>query len=230
MRRSLSSAFRLFSRETGAVSAIEFAFWAPVLCLMMLGGVDVTRYVIATGRISDVASTIGQMLSVNTSGKVNYVDLQFYHDSAMVIYPAVLADAKQQNVSWSNDMAITMSSVTFTATPQGCTSNCSYVPKVVWSAGSNPRSCTAAMTAAKYDTSAPSAKTLPPDVFGPTSLLVVDVVFTFRPLFLSKNPVTFSNILPITISRSFYISPRYVSSVGYQTITGDTGTYATVCA
>ncbi len=193
------------------------------MCLMMFGGLDMTRYAIATGRISDVASTIGQMLSVNSSGTVNYIDLQFYHDSAMIIYPQVLADAQQQNKSWSNDIAITMSSVTFTATPPGCTSGCSYTPKVVWSSGSNSRSCSSKtpMTAAKYDTSAPSTTTLPPDVFGPTSLLVTDVVFTFRPTLARK---FLDNLhLNFTISRSFYISPRYVSSVGYQTIAGDPG-------
>ena len=224
MPRSLASAPGRFLRETDAISAIEFSIWAPLMCLVMFGGIDITRYVMATGRISDVASTIGQMLSVNTSGTVNYIDLQFYHDSAMVIYPQVLLDAQQQNENWSSDMAITMTSVTFTAKPAGCTSNCTYVPKVVWTSGSNPRSCTVPMTAVS-DSSAPSPKTLPTDTFGPTSLLVVDVSFTFRPLIASK---LLSNV-NLTIARSFYVSPRYVASVNYQKITGDTG-IATVCS
>ena len=221
MRSPISPKLRLFLRETGAVSAIEFAIWAPLMCLLLFGGVDITRYVIATGRISDVASTIGQMASVNTSGSVNYVDLQFYHDSAMVIYPQVLTDAKTQNVTWSNDMAITMSSVTFTAAPAGCTSGCTYVPKVVWSAGSNRRSCLVPLKSSS-DTSAPSATTLPADVFGSTSLLVVDVAYTFKPMLGTH----FIN--NISILRSFYIAPRYVLAVGYQTISGDNG-IATVC-
>ena len=221
MQQRLAPALRLISRETRAVSAIEFAIWAPIMCLLMLGGVDITRYAIATGRVSDVASTMGQMLSVNTSGTVNYIDLQFYHDSAMVIFPQVLVDAQQRGVPWSSDMAVTMSSVTFTATPQGCNSNCTYVPKVVWTTGSNRRSCLIPMTAAS-DTSTPSASTLPTDVFGPTSLLVVDIAFTFRPTLAGR----FLN--NISISRSFYVAPRYVASVGYQAIQGDPGG-TTVC-
>ena len=212
-----ASTFRRLCRETYAVSAVEFAIWAPVLCIVMLVGIDITRYAIATGRISDVASTIGEMLSVNTSGTVNYIDLQFYHDSAMVIYPQVLVDAHQQNVSWSNDMAITMTSVAFTATPPLCTSACSYVPRVVWSSGNNPRSCIVPMTSAG-DTSTPSPKTLPQDVFGATSLLVVDIVYTFKPIFAGR---LLNNL---TISRSFYVTPRYVSTVGYKIVSGDPGT------
>lgn len=223
MRRSLVAALRIFPRDITAVTAIEFSIWAPLMCLIVFGGFDMTRYAIATERITNVASTIGQMLSVNTSGTVNYVDLQFYHDSAMVIYPQVLADAAQQNESWSNDMAITMSSVTFTATPAGCTSSCTYKPKLVWTSGSHPRSCTVTMTAAS-DTSAPSPSTLPTDTFGATSLLVVDVIFTFRPLIAGS----LLSQVNMKIARSFYIAPRYVTSVGYQTISGDPGT-TTVC-
>ncbi len=209
-----------FLRDRRAVSAIEFAIWAPVMCLVFLGSVDLTRYEIATGRLSDVADTIGQMLSVNATGTVSYVDLQFYHDSAMVIYPQVLADAAQQNVAWSKDIQITMSSVTFTATPSGCSTSCTYVPKLVWSSGTNKRSCTTTMTPTG-DSSAPSPATLPADVFGPTSLIAVDIVYTFRSFLASA---FFHNM---TIRRSYYVAPRYVTTVGFQTISGDPGTTTT---
>lgn len=202
-------------------SAVEFALWLPVLSLMLLGGVDVTRYEIATGRISTAASTIGQMLAVNTSGNVNYVDLQFYIDSAMIIYPQILADAKGRGISWSSELAVTISHIKFTASPNGCTSACTYTPKVVWTAGSNKRSCYVTATASS-DSSIPSATTLPSDAFGPTSLIAVDVVFTFR-------PTLGSSFLPSsTISRSYFVNPRYVTSIAYQTIAGDPGT-TTVC-
>ena len=205
-----------FARDRRAVSAIEFSIWAPFMCLLLLGSVDITRYEIATGRLSDVASAIGQMLAVNTSGTVSYVDLQFYHDSAMITFPQVLADAAQQGIAWSADLAVTTTSVKFTATPTGCTTNCTYVPKVIWSNGSNKRSCTVTMTSTS-DTATPSASTLPADVFGSTTLLVVDIVYTFRPL------LSTSFIKPITIARSFYTPPRYVTTVAYQAIQGDPG-------
>ena len=227
--RTLSS----FPRDRRAVSAIEFAIWAPVICFFVLGSTDIVRYTLATGRLSDVAGTMGQMLSVNTTGSVNYIDLQFYHDSAMITYPQVLMDAAQQGTAWSNDMSITMTSITFTAQPSGCTLNCTYVPTVVWSAGSSKRPCTAkgANTppiSSMADTSSPSATTLPADTYGPTSLLVVDVSFTFRPLFAIKPLPGLGALSNITIARSFYTSPRYVTTVGYTSIGGDPGT-TTVC-
>ena len=66
------------------------------------------------------------MVSVNASGSVSSTDLQFFHDSAMVIFPQVLADSYAQHIAWGSDIGITMSSVTFS--PSGNT----YVPKVVW--------------------------------------------------------------------------------------------------
>ena len=222
-----------FISDRRAASAIEFAIWAPFMCFLFLGSVDIIRYVAATGRLSDVAGTMAQMLSVNTTGTVNYLDLQFYHDSAMITFPQVLTDAAQQNKLWSNDMAITMTSITFTATPSGCTSSCSYVPKVVWTTGTNKRPCTpsnattAPITSAS-DTSSPSASTLPADSFGPTSLLVVDIAYTFRPLFAVRPLPGLPALSNINIARSFYTSPRYVQSVGYQSTSGDPGS-TTLC-
>ena len=216
-----SWSLRSFRRDTRGLAALEFAIWAPVMSLVLFGGVEITRYTIATKRIENVASTIGQMLTVNSSGTVNYVDLQFYNDSAMVLFPMVLGDAKQQNKSWSNDIDITMSSVTFTASPANCTTTCTYVPKVAWSAGNNRRSCTTPPTSAS-NTAAPSVTTLPADVFGPTSLIVVDVAFVFRPMIAPK----FMNAM--TINRSYFVTPRYVPTITYTVATGDNG-IATVC-
>ena len=213
--------FRSFLRNTKGLAALELAIWAPLMSLVLLGGVEITRYTIATKRIENVASTIGQMLTVNSVGTVNYVDLQFYNDSAMVLFPQVLSDAKQQNISWANDIAITMSSVTFTASPANCTTACTYTPKVLWSAGGGRRSCTTPLTSAS-DTAAPTATSLPADVFGPTSLIVVDVMFTFRPTIAPK----FMNA--IAIKRSYYVTPRYVPTITYTVAPGDNG-IATVC-
>jgi Flp pilus assembly protein TadG len=204
-----------FRRDRRGVSAIEFAFGAPVVILLLLMGVDTTRYITATKRIENVAATIGQMISVNQSGSVAYSDLQFDHDSAMVIFPQVLADAKQRNVAWSNDIGISMASIQF-STASGCTSNCTYVPKMMWSGGSSPRSCTAVLTPVS-DTAPPSPTTLPADVFGPGSLIVVDLTFNFRPTIAPR----FMSSIPI--ARSYYVAPRYVPAIDYTVVTGDNG-------
>lgn len=221
MRRAVSSRLATFAHETAAVSAIEFALWTPFLLILLLGGVDITRYEIATGRLSDAANTIGQMLAVNTSGSVNYVDLQFYHDASLVAFPQVLADAAARGITWSQNIAITMSSVAFVAQPQNCTGNCTYKPKLVWTSGDNKRSCATTMTSAS-DTSAPGSGTLPADAFGPNTIFVVDIAYNFRPLFAS------AILGNRTILRSYFVSPRYVPAVAFQAVSGDPGT-TTVC-
>lgn len=205
-----------FLRNTAGISAIEFAVAAPVLILLLVFGFDIARFVISTEKVVNVASTVGQMISQNTTGTVNYVDVQFYRDSAMVIFPQVLADAKQQNIAWYNDISITMSSINFVASPSGCTTSCTYKPEVVWSGGSNPRSCTAPITSSS-DTAAPSPTTLPVDVYGPGTLIVVDVTFTFKPT------IAPSFMKNINISRSYYLAPRFVPMVKYAVISGDNG-------
>ena len=191
-----------FARDDGGVSAIEFSLCAPVMIVLLLVGVDTARFVIATKRVESVAATIGQMMSVNTSGSLSDTDLQFYRDSAMVIFPQVLADAAQQNVPWTSDIGVTMSSVAFTGTSPNVTA------KVTWSGGSAPRSCTVPPVAAA-DAASPSPTTLPPDGFTPGSLLVVDVKFTFRPTIAPHF------MSPMSISRSFYMAPRFVQSVAF---------------
>lgn len=205
-----------FGRDRRGVSAVEFAFCAPAFIVLSLVGVDTTRYVFATRQVEDVAVTIGQMISVEQDGQVNYVDLQFYHDSAMVIFPQVLADSAQQSKKWGNDIGISMASIQFTATSSSCTSNCTYTPKVLWTGGTTPRSCTALPTSTT-DTARSSSTTLPASAYGAGSIIVVDVAFSFRPTIAPSFMTT------IPISRSYYVAPRYVSAITYQAKSGDNG-------
>ena len=71
------------------------------------------------------------------------------------------------------------------------------------------------------NTAAPSRATLPRSVFGPGSLIAVDVVFTFRPSFGARF------IPAMRIARSMYVQPRYASLVDLDT-TGNDG-IATKC-
>ena len=205
-----------FCRNERGVSALEFALFAPVFIVLLLLGVDTTRFVFATRQVEDVAATIGQMISVEQDGQVNYVDLQFYHDSAMVMFPQVLADAAQQSKAWGNDIGISMASIQFTPSSTSCTTNCTYVPKVLWTGGTTPRSCKTLPTSTA-DTAPPSSTTLPASAYGAGSIIIVDVTFNFRPTIAPQFMTT------IPILRSYYVAPRYVSSITYGTKSGDNG-------
>ena len=217
MRRELD--LLAFLRRQEAVTTVEFAFIVPILLLLLLMGFDSGRYVLATQRIQEVANSVAEMLSqtdkavspitpVETGdGVVQDSDLHYYFDSAMATYPDVLSVANNTGALWWELLTVQMTSVKFSAAPKGCTSACTYTPSVVWTTGA--RSCGMTITAVP-DTNAYSASTLPTDVFGPGSLIVVDVSYTFTPTFGAA-------YLPsIPIERSAYMAPRNVPIVESQ--------------
>lgn len=198
----LSGALGRFARDRRAVSAIEFAVGAPMMVALLLCGVDSGRYALATRRLDRVAATIGQMVSVNTTGTMSAADLSFYEDSAMVTLPLALQDSAALGTTWQADLPITVSSVKF-AVVKGQT-----VATVQWSAGPAKRACNTPLTSVD-DQAAPSPTTLAADAFGTGTILVVDVSFKFRPTIATR-------MLPsVSVARSFYVQPRYVSAVAY---------------
>ena len=205
-----------FWTQTTGISAIEFALCAPIFIMLLLAGTDALRYTLATDQVEVVASTVGELIAENDSSTVNYMDLQFHHDSAMLTFPRLLSDSFAQNQAWGTTISISMASVDFGPKQSGCGSGCVYTPKMAWAGGNNPRSCLVPMTPAD-DSSAPSPTTLPAHIYGPGSSIVVDVAYTFKPLFQS---VFF---VGLTIRRSYYVAPRFVTLLKYQTISGDNG-------
>ncbi len=231
-----SCSLSAFARSTRAIAAVEFAIILPLMIIVMLGSVEVARLLTFSRRVNLVANTAVQMLSEPavaqvpsnvtipapnnvSSGNVTYTDLHTAQDSAMVIFPQVLSDAAQKGISWTNDIKISMASVRFVPPPSGCKSSCSYQANVVWASGPNARTCGVPLTAAD-DNVTPSKTTLPKDLFpSPStpvtnlysagSIVVVDVDYTYTPLFTSK---FFGSI---RMQRSAYLSPRYVQLVLY---------------
>ncbi len=204
------------ARSRTGIAAVEFAMILPLMIALMLGSVEIARYIVFSRKVELVANTAVEMLTQNGTGTVNYTDLHFAQDSTMVIFPQILQDAANKGVTWSNDISISMASVQFSPQPATCTNSCTYVAKVVWNSGPNPRPCGTNL-AAVADTSTPTPTTLPTDLYGPGSVLVVDITFTYTPLFTQKLFGT------IKLSRSAFVAPRYVPLVKYQVTSGDDG-------
>ena len=203
-----------FARNRAGAGTVEFALILPIALLLMLMGFDTARYVLTTQRIEEIANTTAEMLAqtgANSSavlpndGAVSDGDLQFYWDSGMFLYPDVAAAASAQGVAWSSLLVVNMTSIKFVASPTGCTSSCTYKPQVVWTTN-NHRPCASTITAV-VDSSTPSPSTLPKDVFGSGSIIVVDVTYTWQPTFGAAYLPSFA------ITRSTYMAPRNVNIV-----------------
>lgn len=228
-----------FATSVRGSSAVEFALIFPVLLILMLLGIQVVSYVNAVRKVELLASSISETLSQatppsysTTIASVTAADLHFYWDSGLVVFPHLMSDAARYGISWWADVSINFASIQFTAIPN---TNCSgqtdqstcYKANVVWTSSGTTQSlstypgtigpffrpCTTSQTpqSAASNTAAPTRTTLPLSVFGPGSIVVVDVIFVFKPTFAA-------NILPTTtIQRSVYFQPRYATLINFTT-------------
>ena len=205
-----------FAGDIGGIAALEFAICAPVLILLLLAGTDALRAYQMSDDIDAIANTVAEMIAEHRTATINYQDIQFYQDAAMLTYPNLLSSAFKAGKTWNSTISISMSSVDFGPTQSGCSGSCVYTPKMVWTGGSAPRSCTVSMIAVD-DNAPPAPTTLPKDIFGPGSIIVVDVIYSYRPLLQVKFFPLFD------IKRSYYVSVRFNSVIQYQNIQGDNG-------
>ncbi len=218
-----------FAASKDGASAIEFALVFPVLLVLMLAGLQVVLYVNAARKVEYVAASISQMISeamppsnATTVASVNAADLHFSYDSTLVLFPYIMTDAARKNISWWQDITIDYSSITFTPkTGTSCSgydlSSC-YTASVAWTStgttGNNQRPCGSVQNPAD-DTAAPTSTTLPRSIFGPGSLIAIDVAFTFVPTFGSR-------FLPsVKIVRSAFLQPRYATSISFDSTAND---------
>ncbi|TXM74287.1 pilus assembly protein [Methylobacterium sp. WL103] len=228
MARGPTVLARRFRDDGRGVSIVEFAIVFPILLMLMLGGIQVITYVNATRKVELVAQSISQMISQavppqgSTIATVNATDLHFSFDAALVLFPYVMKDAQRQGLLWWQDILINYTSVAFSQKSAGCTNSADmsacYNANVVWTStgtyGGNKRLCSTPLQPAD-NTAAPSTGTLPRSVYGPGSLIVIDVVFTFKPTFGAK-------FFPASqIARSVYVQPRYADLINYDTTNND---------
>ena len=220
MADRLPSATR-FLGDTRAASVIEFALILPVLLILMLGGIQLVTYIDASRKVGLIAQSISQMISQamppsgSTVATVTAADLHFSYDSTLVLFPYLLKDAPRQGLQWWQDIAITYAAVAFTQTSSNCTGgdlSACYTAAVAWTSsgttGGNYRPCKVPQLPAA-DTTPPNRTTLPRSVFGPGSIVAVDVVFNFRPTFGARF------IPAVRIARSMYVQPRYATLVNF---------------
>lgn len=210
---------RRFRHNQSGLAIIEFSLILPVLVLIAVATFDLARYIICIRKIEMAASTMAELLARNDTKKVSQTDLLAVSRAQLVIFPESMQAARDQKVSVWTLLKWSLSGVQFKTTA-GCTSNCTYVPYVSWTSGQG-RPCTVPLSSAP-NTSKPTATTLPSDTFGPGFLVVADVTFTYKPILLQ------SIIGTVVVSRSFYINPRYVSTIAFDSSAGTGSAWACV--
>jgi Flp pilus assembly protein TadG len=198
-------ACRRFARSNSALTAVEFALLLPILLILLLGGVDLVRYINMARQLTYLANSLATMIAERTTS-LNGNDVNFAFNSAPVTFPQVLSDPARNGIAWNSYLSLTLSSIAFTPTVQGCTSGCSYTAAVVWSLGTvSRRSCTVAPLPTPDNTKA-SLTTLPQDVYTQGTIIVADVSYPFV-------PTVGRSVLPsVTLSRTIYLQPRYMTS------------------
>ena len=191
-------------KARAGVAGLEFALISPVLLTLFLGTIDISNALLTARRMGIAANSIAAIAttsSAQTRALNILTDVQAWQatTAAFVFFPGWTAAIAKQT------FAITLSAVTFTATPEGCTQNCSYAAKVKWSFANNLgtatlRACGPLATVPNNNLA--SYLTLPVGNLGQTSLLVADISYTFQPMFFGF--ITGN----IPMMQSAYLSPR----------------------
>ena len=197
-------------RARRGLAAFEFALLLPVMVTFLFGVVDVSQAIIFSRRLTVAAqemATIASTEAVQSTNQNALTETQAYNATTV---PFALFPGWQSGPN-PGAFAITLSVATFTASPSGCTSGCTYSGKISWS-GANPNGQTNLRTcgpvaAANSNTAASSMTTLPPGVFGPTVIIIADVSAPFLPQFTGYFTGGFKML------QSAFVSPRLNNAV-----------------
>ncbi len=210
------AAARAWIADRRGVAGLEFALSLPVLAVLAIVAFDLARYTIYVRKAHLAASTMANLIARNDTGTINQNDLDAIFQTQLVVFPEIMKAARDRNQwVWATVLS-SLSGIQF-KTLGACGVTCVYVPYVAWTSGQG-RPCGTPLIAAPA-AAAPSPSTIPADIFGSGFLIVADVSFVYVPIFLR------SVVGTVTIRRSFYIAPRYVTSIAYSAAAGSSFTW-----
>lgn len=89
--------FKSVGIDTSGVSALEFALIAPFMVLLYFGGVELSLLMQADRRVTNVASTIGDLTSRSTI--INNSDVDAIFDSASILIAPLDVNLAQMRIS-----------------------------------------------------------------------------------------------------------------------------------
>ncbi len=198
-----------FKRADDGVAAIEMALVLPMLVVLFLGTVEISRFYLISKRVNNVAASMAQLLSTSTAARTER-QLQFIADGIYTI-PTIEPDTRLAGNHVWKAHNVSLSSIEFVPLDKNCqTANCKFDAVVRYSFsvdGDQMRPCGKATKVA--DNVSLTRMTLPESIYGPGSVLVVDVSYAYRPLFGSKF------LGELTLFRTSFMAPRYMPVVPF---------------
>lgn len=211
-----------FARAQNGVAALEFALLLPLLLIMLLGSAELQRYMRIDRQLSLASENIAAALAQRQATD----PLGFHFEFEMVRH--LFPSSMDGPLPWYAMVAHQFTNVLFSPTITGCTQNCTYKADVHWrwpywntafGLAHMKRHCGQLIPTPPGH--GPSGGTIPEALFGPGSVVIVDLGFQYKPLFGS------SLIPPMNIYKQGYASPRFapISFPVNNTFGGTTGCF-----
>jgi Flp pilus assembly protein TadG len=240
-------------------AAVEFALLFPIMVTLVFGLVDASNALIAYRRVTvaaEEAALIATELSVQSDGSTSLTPTQVNQASTAIFGVMPLLESQGSAQVFSVTMsAVVFNGVAGTGLPSGCsgsacTSYTQYNASVAWSvplsafagtgqylgtqqyrgpSGPSTKCGTAYLTQVSQATT-PTWTTIPTSGMTPlSSVLVVDVTYTFTPLFtkvfVGAQTFMHTSMLPPRLTPPSY-APQYIAFDITATGSGTSTTYA----
>lgn len=186
---------------TRALAAVEFALIVPFLVTLLVGTLELSRYMGVLKRIQNAASDIALAVSASDQ-ELSGTTLWKIYNMVPILIPDVTTDVRLSDApdAWYRLAKMNISFINVTNISPSCGSDCRQEARVAWSYGYERRSCglvtsrSEAPVPKQYGTSKPS------------NLVSVELRYGFEPLFMKFLP-------PREILEVVYVPPRYVDRI-----------------
>lgn len=190
---------RSFTTSESAVATIEFAILLPLFIVLSLGAFELQRFLRFERQLTLAANNIASLTAQRqaTDGDAPREDM----NAMPFIFPMV-------EDTWYMGVRYRMTHVVFSPKIAGCTTDCEYRADIAWlwptwSKVKYNRDCGTLTPTPEGAT--PTSRTLPAAMFGPGSLIIVELSTTYTPIFGA------GLIAATTLTREGYANARFAT-------------------
>lgn len=121
-----------FFKDIRGAAAVEFAFVIPIFITLFFGVVEYSKYSMESRRAEMAVDFAAEYLSRDGDGTLEVAERHVVEDIWMIMNPTSYLATELRDGLWANGYSRALASVRFEK-QSGCSENCAYEPKVVWS-------------------------------------------------------------------------------------------------